>query len=216
MTDVPRLWSFATSPFSGKVRAAFAEKGVEFELVEIHPKHRPARLTELSRLRRVPVLELGDLVLRESSVICEWIEDTYPQTPLWPSDPDQRGWARMWGKYLDDGPAVSFFLGMRKMAFGMEEGDPQDIVARLHGRVGRQLGTMEDALAVHDGPWLCGEQFTLADICAMPLAVRIPQWMPALAPDAEEHPRVCAWMQALRERPSAPAIEQAGPEVVRA
>ena len=210
MTDTPRLWTFQTSPFAAKARAAFLEKGVDVELVEIHPVRRPPRLKELNPLGRVPVLEVGGGAIRESSIICEWLEETHPEPALWPSDPVLRGWGRGWLKLLDDGPAANFFLGMRKLAFGKSDGDPEDIVEQLHAKVPAQWPHIEKALAIHPGPWLCGEQFTLADIGGLALAVRIPQWAPQLAPDPAETPLVAAWFQALRERPSAAAVDQAG------
>jgi glutathione S-transferase len=214
MPSTPRLWTFRSSPFAGKARAAFAEKGVPVELIEIHPVKRPARLKELNPVNRVPVLELADeaIAIRESSIICEWLEETHPDPPLWPSDPALRGWARGWAKYVDDTVTADFFLGMRKLAFGKDPDDPEDIVERLHARVARHWPRLEAALDTHEGPWLCGEQFTLADLTALPAAVRLPQWAPQLQPDPATAPLVTAWLEALRARPSAAAVDAAGPE----
>lgn len=214
MSELPRLWSFRSSPFAGKVRVALAEKGIEHELAEIHPARRPARLRELNPLNRVPVLELPEGgVLRESSVICEYLEEVYPEPPLWPADPVLRGWARGWARYVDDNIAATFFLGMRKLAFGKAPEDPDDVVEQLHAKVPRQYARLEDALDVHEGPWLCGEQFTFADIAGMAPAVRIAEWQAQLAPDPGEHPLVAAWFDALRARPSVAAIDAAGTKV---
>lgn len=212
MPQPPRLWTFRTSPFAGKVRAAFAEKGVAVELVEIDPVRRPPRLRELSPVNRVPVLELDGVVVRESSVICEWLEDVQPDPALWPADPDLRAWARGWAKWLDDHSVRSFFLGMRKMAFGMAPDDPEDVVERLLGRVPGDWEVVEEALGAHEGPWLTGAQFTFADLSGMALAVRLVQWRPDLQPDPAAQPRATAWLAALRERPSASAIDARGPE----
>jgi glutathione S-transferase len=211
--ELPRLWSFKASPFAGKVRVALAEKGVDYELLEIHPVKRPPRLRELNPVGRVPVLEAGNVAIRESSVICEYLEEVYPDPPLWPADPAQRGWARGWARYVDDGLGVNYFLGMRKLAFGKAPEDPDDIVEQLHARVGRQWSRLETALDEHEGPWLCGEQFTYADITGMAVAVRLPEWTPQLVPDADELPHVTAWLAALRERPSAAAIDAKGERV---
>lgn len=210
MSELPRLWSFRRSPFAGKARAAFAEKGVAFELVDIHPAKRPARLGELNPANRVPVLELPDVAIRESSLICEWLEETHPDPPLWPADPGLRGWARGWAKYLDDNLTGNFFMGMRKMAFGRDEDDPEDIVERLHGRLGRHWPRLEEALSTHEGPWLNGEMFTLADLSGLALSVRLPEWGPHLQPERSAQPRVAAWLDELRARPGAAAIDQAG------
>jgi len=207
----PRLWTFRRSPFAGKVRVAAAEKGVELELVEIHPAKRPPRLKELNVTGRVPVLELEDgRAIRESSVICEWLEETHPEPPLWPADPADRGRARGWARWVDDELTANFFLAMRKFAFGTAPDDPEDIVERLIGRLPRRWPKLEAALGEVDGPWLAGERYTYADASAAPLAVRIVEWAPQLAPDPGEHPRVDAWLTALRERPSSAAVDAAG------
>ena len=206
-----RLWSWDLSPFAGKVRVALAEKGVELDLVEVHPVKRPPRLKELNPLNRVPVLELDDgPPIRESSIICEWLEETHPEPPLWPADPGLRGWARGWAKFVDDEIAVNFFLGVRKQAFGKDPGDPDDITEQLHGRLARRYPKLEAALGEHEGPWLCGETLTYADLCAMAPSVRLQEWKPELLPDPEQVPRVAAWFDALRARPSAAAIARKG------
>jgi glutathione S-transferase len=206
-----RLWSWNLSPYAGKARAAFAEKGVAVELVEIDPAARSPRLRELNPLNRVPVLELdGGLVVRESSAICEWLDETHPDPPLWPADPDLRAWARGWSRYLDDFPTQDFFLGGRKMAFGPAPDDPPDIVAKLHRRVPKAWPRVEVALGQHAGPWLAGEQFTLADLSGMALSVRLDQWAQPMLPSADEYPLTAAWLRALRERPSAAAIDAMG------
>ncbi len=216
MIESLRLWTFRTSPFAGKVRAAFAEKGIEVELVEIHPARRPERLRELNPLNRVPVLEVDGVALRESSVILEWIEEVYPDPPLWPADPLDRAQARAWERFIDDALLANLFLGLRKLAFGRDEADPEDIVEQLHARVPRQWPRLEAALAATDGPWLMGDDFTYADLTGLPLAVRLPEWAPHLAPDPEAHPLCDAWLAELRARPSAVAIDAAGEKRVEA
>ncbi len=213
MSELPRLWSFSTSPFAGRVRVAFAEKGVPYTLLEVHPVKRPARLRELNPLNRVPVLEVDGTAIRESSIILEWLEETHPDPPMWPQDAALRGWARGWAKFIDDGASTMYFLGMRKLAFGLAPDDPEDAVARLHAKVPQQWERLEPALGVHQGPWLCGEQFTYADLAAMAVAARIPAWTPELAPDVAATPRVAAWLQALRERPTAVQLDAKGERV---
>lgn len=208
----PRLWSFETSPFAGKARAAFAEKGVAVEVVEIHPRRRPARLRELFAANTVPVLELPGhgTAIGESQAICEWLEETHPDPPLWPGDPVARGWARAWTLWLDARPTRAFFVGMRKLAFGRAPTDPEDVHEHLFAELPHYWPKLEQALQRHDGPYLCGEQVSFADVAGLALAVRIPQWNAPLAPGAGEFPAVAAWLEALRARPSAAAIEQRG------
>jgi glutathione S-transferase len=105
---------------------------------------------------------------------------------------------------------------MNKLAFGLRDDDRPDEVERLHRRVPKSWPLLEEALGVHDGPWLAGEQFTLADLSAMALAVRLPQWAAPLVPDPQQFPRTDAWMAALRDRPSAAAIDAKGDPVLSA
>lgn len=215
MEPTPVLWTFKASPFAGKARAAFLEKGVPVELAEIHPVERPKRFLGLTAPGRVPVLEPGGGAppIRESSIICEWLEETHPEPALWPADPAVRGWARGQARFVDDLLTANFFLGMRKQAFGRSPSDPEDVVDRLHRQLAKHWPALEAALGAHEGPWLCGGQFTFADLAALPLAVRLPEWAPHLVPDADAFPRVTTWFAALRDRPSAAAIDQAGKRV---
>jgi glutathione S-transferase len=206
-----RLWSWHLSPFAGKVRVAFAEKGVEVELIEIDPRHRPARLRELNPTNRVPVLEVDGHAIPESSVICDWLDDVHPEPPLWPADPGARAVARGRMRWVDDELTRNFFLSMRKEAFGLDDTDHPEVVAHLRSALKRRWAVAEGLLGHHDGHWLMGgAQPSLADLAAVPLAVRLPQWRADLAPDADTYPLTAAWLAQLRERPSAAAVDHRG------
>ncbi len=207
----PRLWSWMLSPFAGKVRVAAAEKGAELELLEIEPRNRPKRLRELNPTNRVPVLEVDGVAIRESTAICEWLEETYPEHPLWPADPAQRAAARGILRWVDDELSVNFFLSMRKEVFGLDAVDHPELVSHLRSNLMRRWTVLEDLLGRTDGQWLMGgSEPTLPDLAAIPLAVRLPQWKPELQPSDEDHPRATAWLLTLRERPSAVEVDHAG------
>jgi glutathione S-transferase len=207
----PRLWSWNLSPFSAKARIAFAQKGVAVELVEVDPANRPARLRELNPTNRVPVLETDGIAIRESTAICEWLEDTHPRPSLWPADPATRAVARGLLRWVDDELTLNFFLPMRKEGFGLDPGDPPDIVDRLRRRLVRNWSTAESLLSRFDGPWVMGgERPTLVDLAAVPLAVRLPKWKPELAPATDELPLTSAWLEALRNLPSAAEVHRRG------
>lgn len=212
--STPRLWSWQLSPFAGKVRIAFAEKGVEVELLEIHPVKRPARLRELNPSNRVPVLELDGTAIWESSAICDWLEDSHPDPPLLPADPTLRAAARALTRWVDDELTRNFFLAMRKESLGLSEEDRPDAVQRMRDTLVRRWPVAEDLLARTDGPWLLGgEEPTLADLTAIPLAVRLPQWKPELQPDPDAQPRATEWLEQLRARPSAAEVDRKGERV---
>ena len=213
----PRLWSWHLSPFAGRVRIAAAVTGTELDLIEIDPVERPPRLRELNPTGRVPVLELGDTsgsdggtIVRESSAICDWLQDVRSGPSLWPEDPARRAAARGLMRWLDDEILISFFLSFRKEAFGPGDSDPPDIVERLRARLMRRWPKLEAELARGGSPWLAGApEPTLADLSGMPLAVRIPQWGPQLAPPPELV-RVNAWLEALRAHPAIGEVKRRG------
>jgi glutathione S-transferase len=89
-----KLYDAARCPFCARVRLVLAEKGLEWETVEIDLSDRPAWLYELNPLGKVPVLDHG-FVLPESSVIMEFLEDRYPEPALLPDCPKERARARL-------------------------------------------------------------------------------------------------------------------------
>jgi glutathione S-transferase len=73
------------SPFVRKVWVCLDLKGVPYDIDPIAPFMGDDRFTELSPLRRIPVLMEGDLVLNDSSVICQYLEDRLPSLALYHS-----------------------------------------------------------------------------------------------------------------------------------
>jgi glutathione S-transferase len=89
-----KLCGFHISNYFNKVRIAMLEKGVPFE---IDPTCRPSQSEDfLARtpMGKIPFLEIDGAQLSESQVICEWLEDAYPQKPLYPRDPLERARVR--------------------------------------------------------------------------------------------------------------------------
>ena len=89
------LYDADRCPYCARVRIALAEKGIEYETVEIDLDDRPAWIYEKNPLGRVPVLEEDTFVLAESAVIDEYLDDRYPDPPLWPADPAERALGRL-------------------------------------------------------------------------------------------------------------------------
>ncbi len=78
------------SPYARKVLLALQIKGIAFELDPIVPYFGNDEFTRLSPLRRIPVLVDGDLVLNDSTVIGEYLDEAYPEPPLFPKNPRER------------------------------------------------------------------------------------------------------------------------------
>jgi glutathione S-transferase len=96
-----KLYDAARCPFCARVRLVLAEKGLEWETVEIDLSDRPAWLYELNPVGKVPVLDHG-FILPESPVIMEFLDDRYPEPPLLPDCPKERAKARLAVFRFDD------------------------------------------------------------------------------------------------------------------
>ncbi len=95
------LISHHLCPYVQRAAIALAEKGVAFERITIDLAAKPEWFEAISPLGKVPLLRVArpdrdDAVLFESAVICEFIEETQPGTPLHPADPIERARHRAW------------------------------------------------------------------------------------------------------------------------
>ena len=117
-----KLYDAAACPYCARVRIALAEKGLEWETVEIDLSDRPAWVYDLNPLGRVPILDDG-FVLPESAVIMEYLEERYPSPALLPADVTARAEARLAVFRFDT------LLGDDYYAF--RRGDPNELAARL-------------------------------------------------------------------------------------
>jgi glutathione S-transferase len=89
-----KLYDAPACPYCARVRIALAEKGLEWETVEIDLSDRPAWVYDLNPIGRVPILDDG-FVLPESAVIMEYLEERYPSPALLPDDLAARAAARL-------------------------------------------------------------------------------------------------------------------------
>jgi len=88
-----KLGGFAVSNYYNKVKVALLEKGVPFEEVNGLPSQEEDYLKR-SPMGKVPYLDIDGQFLCESQVICEYLEDRYPEKPLYPSDALERARVR--------------------------------------------------------------------------------------------------------------------------
>jgi glutathione S-transferase len=133
------------SPYVRKALACLALKGLEYEIDPITPFYGDEEFARLSPLRRIPVLIEGDLVLTDSSVICAWLDEEYPERPLLPATPAERARARWLEEYADTRMGDVFIWGLfyQKRVHPAVWGEPGDLE-----RVEKTLA--QDAPAVLD------------------------------------------------------------------
>ncbi|MEZ4299789.1 MAG: glutathione S-transferase family protein [Polyangiaceae bacterium] len=89
------------SPYVRKVLVTLHLKGIDYELDPIIPFFGNDTFGELSPLRRIPVLMDDRVTLADSSVICQYLEDRYPEPALYPADIADRAMARWYEEYAD-------------------------------------------------------------------------------------------------------------------
>ena len=82
------------SPFVRKVLVALALKELPYQQIQQIPFTRDAEYRKINPLGKIPTLQDGDLTICDSTVICEYLEDTYPQPPLYPGNNVDKARAR--------------------------------------------------------------------------------------------------------------------------
>ncbi|WP_334179840.1 glutathione S-transferase family protein [Pseudoxanthomonas sp.] len=154
------------SPYVRKVLVCLELKGIPYRIDPIAPFVGDEAFGRLSPLRRIPVLLDGDLVLNDSTVICEYLQDRFPQPSLYPSDPVQRAKARWLEEYADSqlGDVIVwrmfFQKGVRRFLFN--EGMDEDVVRKAREE---ELPVALDYLEAQlpDAGWIFGD-LSIADI----------------------------------------------------
>jgi glutathione S-transferase len=157
--DAPRC------PYCARVRIVLAEKGVPYEPVAIDLASRPGWLYEKNPAGKVPVLEEDTLVLPESAVIMEYLEERYPEPALLPRDPAQRALARLRIDRFDDELGDDYYAFRR--------GDVNELAARLDDFDPPTYGLVAIAYL----PWLV----RVRDVLRLELPPRLEAWIDKLA-----------------------------------
>ncbi len=89
------LYSGSTDPYSHRCRIVLFEKDMDFEIIDVDMHNRPEEVASISPSGRMPVLIERDLILTESNIINEYIDERFPHPQLMPPDPVMRARARL-------------------------------------------------------------------------------------------------------------------------
>jgi stringent starvation protein A len=177
------LYDAGRCPYCARVRIVLAEKGIEYEAVEIDLDDRPAWIYEKNPLGRVPVIEEDTFVLAESAVIDEYLEERYPEPALWPADPGERALGRM---------LVFRFDELSRPYYALRRGD-EGAAERFDAALAELDGVLEEQ------PFLSGREFGLADIAYIPWILRARDRMDV---ELTPFPALADWVARLEARPS--------------
>src|SRR5205814_9791692 len=134
------LYSGTTDPFSQRCRIVLHEKGMDFQIIDVDLDHKPEDLSVMNPYNQVPVLVERDLVLHESNIINEYIDERFPHPQLMPADPVMRARARL------------FLHRFEKELFShidTHEGNNQQQLEKARGRVSDSLMQIATVFVKH-------------------------------------------------------------------
>jgi glutathione S-transferase len=227
------LYHSPHSTCSQKVRMVLHEKALKFGEVRINLGEKEQLKPDYLAINPngvVPTLVDDGVPIIESSVICEYLDEKYPDNPLLPSDIVERARTRAWMHYIEEVAVGAIrvpsfnraflyrFEKLDQKQFESEEISPRPVRRELFQRMGspkgfgkheidrslEQLGEtcrrMGETIA-KKGPWLMGEQFTLADVLVMPSIDRMADLGLAHVWQSK-YPLVQEWYERLKGRPA--------------
>lgn len=154
MTEKLKLVTSKFSPYGHRVEMALIEKNIPYEKQEVDLQNRPEWFVKDAPLGKVPLLYLGDKVLFESIVICEYIEEAFPQNPLHPKTAVEKALHRAW---------MEFSSGILAAGFGIMFAQNQEQFDIKKAELAAKLAILDKHLKF--SPYFDGEKFSLVDIC---------------------------------------------------
>lgn len=157
------FYSGSNDHYSHRVRIVLAEKGVAVDIVEVDKDNRPAELADLNPYNSVPTLLDRDLVLYESKVMMEYLDERFPHPPLLPVYPVARAQSRLWMHRIEREwcPLVEEVLNASKKE---AERARKELRESLIG-----ITPIFDDMA-----FFMSEDFSLVDCCIAPILWRLP------------------------------------------
>jgi len=193
-----KLYDSPECPFCQKTRIVLAEKDLSYEIVPVDlqagERKRPEFL-KLNPFGKVPVLIDDEVIVYDSTVINEYLEDEYPHPQLMAADSAARARVRTFEDYADNAFIPLTGTIMRELRKPEAERD-QTKLTTSREQVARQLAVIDGSLAGRN--WLVGN-FSLADVAFAPRVVILPALGVALDP---EWRNVAGWIQRLNQRAS--------------
>ncbi|MGL4476503.1 MAG: stringent starvation protein SspA [Shewanella sp.] len=159
--SVMTLFSGADDLYSHQVRIVLAEKGVTVDVLQVDPSDMPEDLLEVNPYNSVPTLVDRELVLYESRIIMEYLDERFPHPPLMPVYPVSRGQTRLMMHRIDSDWYV--------LVDRIRKGDRADAARK---ELTESLLSIAPVFA--EVPYFMSEEFGLADCYLGPLLWRLP------------------------------------------
>jgi len=180
------LHSGTTCPFSQRCRFVLYEKGMDFEIRDIDLFNMPEDISVMNPYGKVPILEERDLILYESNIINEYIDERFPHPQLMPAEPIMRARTRLFLHNFER-ELFSHVLVLEDCQLSPDAEELE--VAR--NRIRDQLTLLAPVMSKND--FLLGEEFSMPDVAIAPLLWRLEHY-------GIELPRSAAPLQKYAER----------------
>jgi glutathione S-transferase len=195
------------APNPRRVRIFLAEKGVAVDLVEValmKGEHKMPDHVARNSLGQTPVLELDDgTCLSETVAICRYLEGLHPEPPLFGRTALEQAQVDMWVRRVEFqlmGPAGNFWRHAHPFTAKIVVPQYKEFGEANRGGYEKALMWFDTELA--KTPFVAGDAFTMADICALS-TVDFADWIGLKVPDAAGH--VKDWHARVSARESAGA-----------
>ena len=156
------LYSGTTCPFSQRCRNVLYEKGMDFQIVDVDLHNKPEDLAVMNPYNQVPVLVERDLMLYESNIINEYIDDRFPHPQLMPADPVMRARARLF--------LFRFEHELFTHVETLEKGN-QRFVDKARVSIRDNLAQIAPVFTKQK--YMLGDEFSMLDVAIMPLLWRL-------------------------------------------
>nr|ACF15452.1 glutathione-S-transferase [Phanerodontia chrysosporium] len=150
-------------PFVQRTWIALEERGIPYQYKEVNPYKKEKHFLDINPKGLVPAIEYKGKALYESIILCEFLEDAYPnyKPKLLPEDPFERAYARIWLDYISKSIIPANF----RLIQAQTPEKQQEALADFN----KALKQFAEKIK---GPYFLGEQFSLVDIAIVPWIVR--------------------------------------------
>jgi RNA polymerase-associated protein len=185
------FFSDSTSHTSHRVRIVLAEKGVTVDLIEADSAHPPAELADLNPYNSLPTLVDRDLVLYESKVMMEYLDERFPHPPLLPVYPVARAESRLFIHRIEKD-----WCGL---VDSIQHSRSDNVVTKSRKELRESILAISPIFA--EKPFFMSDEFTLVDCCIAPILWRLPLLGIEIRSSKQSKP-LLAYMDALFERDS--------------
>ena len=185
------LFSDSTNHYSHRVRIVLAEKGVTVDLIESDYGIAPAELADVNPYNTMPTLVDRDLVLYESKVMMEYLDERFPHPPLLPVYPVARAESRLLMYRIE--------RDWCSLVDAIQNSRSENVVTKSAKEL--RDGLMAIAPIFAEKPYFMSEEFTLVDCCIAPILWRLPSLGVDIRPGKQSKP-LLAYMDSLFRRES--------------